>query len=177
MGKSPQGSGAAPQDAADDPTIELDILEETVSIEGARELRHDAHGLTPAPIPRPWILEGNPVARERRLASSADRPATAFMWDCTAGRFIWLYDAEEIAHLLEGSVVVEDASGLRTALRAGDTFVFAAGSKYQWTIPGYVRKIAFRHSPLSPEMRAVRSAVDRLLAPFRRKPPGSSRDD
>jgi len=177
VGKSPPGSGAVPQDPADDPTIELDILEETVSLEGARELRHDPHGLTPAPIPRPWILEGNPLARDRTLAGSSDQLATAFMWDCTAGRFSWHYDADEIAHVLEGSVVVEDAAGARTALRAGDTFLFPAGSTYQWTIPGYVRKIAFRHSPLSPEMRVVRGAVDRLLAPFRRKAPGSGQDD
>ena len=174
MGKSLQEEGTARREPADDPTVELDILEQTISIEGARALRHDAHGLVAAPIPRAWILEGNPLARNRRLAGSSDRLATAFMWDCTAGRFNWLYDSDEIAHVLEGSVILEDAAGARRALQAGDTFVFPAGSRYQWTVPGYVRKIAFLHAPLSREMRCVRGILERLTAPFRRKPAGAA---
>lgn len=170
MGKSPQESGAAHQLTADDPTVELDILEQTISMEGARALRHDAHGLICAPIPRAWILEGNPVARNLRLAGSSDQQATAFMWDFTAGRFNWFYAEDEIAHVLEGSVIIEDACGVRKALQAGDTFLFSAGSRYQWTVPGYVRKVAFQHRPLSREMRLVKRLVERVTAPFRRKP-------
>jgi uncharacterized cupin superfamily protein len=170
MGESPQESGAARQLTADDPTVELDILEETISMEGARALRYDDNGLLSAPIPRAWILEGNPVARSKQLAGSSDRHATAFMWDFTAGRFNWFYGEDEIAHVLEGSVIIEDASGVRKALQAGDTFLFPAGSQYQWTVPGYVRKIAFLHRPLSREMRLVEGLVGLLTAPFRRKP-------
>ncbi len=173
MGNSPQDSGTAHQLTADDPTVELDILEQTISIEGARALRHDALGLVPAAIPHGWILEGNPVARHKRLAGSSDRLASAFMWDCTGGRFNWYYDEDEIAHVLEGSAVIEDAAGVRRALQAGDTFLFPAGSRYQWTVPGYIRKLAFLHAPLSREMRLVKGALDRMTAPFRRKPAGS----
>jgi uncharacterized cupin superfamily protein len=170
VGNSPQDSGTARQLTADDPTVELDILEQTISIEGARALRHDALGLVPAAIPHAWILEGNPVARDKRLAGSSDRLASAFMWDCTAGRFNWYYEADEIAHVLEGSAVIEDAAGTRQALQAGDTFLFPAGSRYQWTVPGYIRKVAFVHAPLSREMRLVKGALERMTAPFRRKP-------
>lgn len=169
MGKSPQESGTARHGTEDDSTVELDILEQTISIEGARALRHDALGLEPARIPQSWILEGNPTARGRRLAGSSDRLATAFMWDCTSGRFNWSHDEDEVAHVLEGCAIVEDAAGVRRALQAGDTILFAAGSTYQWTVPGYVRKIAFLYPPLSPEMRIVRGILDRLTAPFRRK--------
>jgi uncharacterized cupin superfamily protein len=169
VGKSPHDAGAR-ELTADDPTVELDILEQTISIEGARALRHDAHGLLPAPIPRAWILEGNPSARNKRLAGSSDDRATAFMWDCTAGRFSWLYAEDEIAHVLEGAVVIEDAAGARQALQAGDTFLFPAGSTYRWTVPRYVRKIAFVHSPLSRPMRLVRAMLDPLTAPFRSSP-------
>jgi uncharacterized cupin superfamily protein len=172
MGKSAHESGGARQLAADDPTVELDILEQTISMEGARSLRHDAHGLTPAPIPRDWILEGNPAARDKRLAGTSDGQATAFMWDCTAGRFDWRYDADEIAHVLEGAVIVQDAAGVRQALQAGDTFHFPAGSRYQWTVPGYVRKIAFIRSPSPREGRLVRGILNGLTAPLRRKPAG-----
>jgi uncharacterized protein len=169
VGKSPQQEGgSAHRDMADDPTVELDVLEQTISIEGARALRHDSHGLRAAPIPRPWILEGSPVARDKRLAGSADGLATAIMWDCTAGRFNWFYDGDEIAHVLEGSVIIEDAAGMRQGLQAGDTFLFAAGSRYQWTVPGYVRKIAFLHAPLPRELRLANGILERLKAPFRR---------
>lgn len=174
MGKSPQESGVARQLTADDPTVELDVLEQTISIEGARALRHDAHGLAPSPIPRSWILEGNPVARKKRLAGSSDQLATTLMWDCTSGRFNWFYDDDEVIHVLEGCIIIEDAAGVRQRLQAGDTFLFAAGSRYHWTVPHYVRKIAFLHPPLSREMKIIRGILKRLTAPFRRKPGGAA---
>lgn len=173
MGNSPQESGAVRQ-VADDPTVELDILEQTISIDGARALRQDTHGLGPAPIPRAWILEGNPIARNRRLAGSSDQLATTFMWDCTAGRFNWHYGEDEVIHVLEGSVIIEDAAGVRQGLKTGDTFLFPAGTTYHWTVPSYIRKIAFLHSPLSREMQIIRGILRRLKAPFRRKPAGGA---
>jgi uncharacterized cupin superfamily protein len=174
MGKVPHEGGVARQLTADDPTVELDALEQTMSIEGARALRHDASGLVASPIPRSWILEGSPVARKKQLAGSSDRLAGTFMWDCTAGRFNWFYDDDEVIHVLEGYVVIEDAAGVRQRLQAGDTFLFPAGSRYHWMIPHYIRKIAFLHSPLSREMRIIRAILKRLTAPFRPKPAGAA---
>jgi uncharacterized cupin superfamily protein len=154
----------------DDPTVELEILEQTISIEGARELRFDTHGLVSAPIPRAWIREGNPVARDKHLAGSLDRLPATTMWDCTAGRFDRLYEHEEVAHVLEGCVLIEDAAGLRQILQPGDTHLFAAGSRYEWTVPNYIRVIAFSYSPLSRQMRIVNGIFECLTAPFRRKP-------
>lgn len=154
--------------------MELDILEETSSIEDAQELRRDAHDLIPAPIPRTWILEGSPVARMKQLAGSSDQLATTLMWDCTAGRFNWFYDTDEVIHVLEGSVVIEDVAGVRQRLQAGDTYLFPAGSRYHWTVPDYIRKVAFLYSPLSPEMRVMTGILRRLTAPFRRKPAGGA---
>jgi uncharacterized protein len=162
---------------AADSARELDPLEQTISIEGARILRHDVHGLTPAPIPRGWILQGDPVAREKRLAGSTDQLASTSMWDCTAGRFYRFYSEDEVVHVLEGCVLIEDAAGVRQGLQAGDTFLFPAGSRYQWTVPHYIRKIGFLHAPLSREMRVVRNVLERLKAPFRRKPAGSAGAD
>ena len=130
VGKSPQGdSTAARQLADDDPTMELDVLEDTFSMEGAAQSQRDAHGLIPAPIPQAWILEGSPVARQKHLAGSSDQLATTLMWDCTAGRFNWFYDTDEVIHVLEGFVIIEDATGVRRRLQAGDTFLFPAGSR------------------------------------------------
>jgi uncharacterized cupin superfamily protein len=174
MGKSPQEGGVARQLTADEPTVELDVLEQTISIEGARALRHDAHGLVSSPIPKAWILEGIPVARKKQLAGSSDGLARTFMWDCTSGRFNWFYDDDEVIHVLEGCVIIEDAAGVRRRLQTGDTFLFAAGSRYHWTVPHYIRKIAFFHSPLSREMKIIRGILKRLTAPFRRKPAGAA---
>lgn len=173
MGQSPQERGAT-HVTADDPTVELDVLEQTISMEGGSIVREDAHGLAASPIPRDWILEGNPVARKKRLAGSSDRLATTMMWDCTAGRFNWFYDEDEVIHVLEGSVVIEDTSGARQRLQAGDTFLFPAGSQYLWTVSSYIRKIAFLYPPLTPEMRVIRGILKRLTAPFRRKPAGAA---
>lgn len=170
MGKSPQEDGDTSQLMADDPTVELDMLEQTISIEGARQLRHDAHGLVSAPIPRAWILEGNPVAREKWLTGGSGQLPGTIMWDCTAGRFNWLYTAEEVTHVLEGSVLIEDAAGVRRRLESGDTFLFPAGSRYQWDVPNYVRKIAFSYAPPSRETRIIKGILECLTAPFRRRP-------
>lgn len=174
MGNSPQERGAARHIAAAEPASDLDILEQTISIEGARAVRQDTYGLVAAPIPQAWILEGNPVARNRRLAGSSDQLATTFMWDCTAGRFNWFYDEDEVIHVLEGSVIIEDTAGVRQRLQAGDTFLFAAGTRYQWTVPNYIRKVAFLHEPLSRELRIVRGILRRLTSLFRRKPAGAA---
>lgn len=170
MGKASQDGSAAREVTADDPTVELDMLEQTISIDGARELRRDAYGLVASPIPQAWIIEGAPAARKKRLATSSDRLATADMWDCTAGRFSWFYHDDEVIHVLEGSVVIEDEAGTRRRLQAGDTFLFPAGSRYLWTVSNYIRKIAFLYPPLSREMRIIRGILKRLTAPFRRKP-------
>ncbi len=154
------------------------MLEQTISIEGARELRLDALGLAAAPIPRAWIREGNPVARDKHLAGGSGRLPSTIMWDCTAGRFDWFYEAEEVAHVLEGCVIIEDAAGVRHRLQTGDTFLFPTGSRYLWTVPNYVRKIAFSYSPLSRQIRFINGLFGRLTAPFRRQPLGAAaRDD
>jgi uncharacterized cupin superfamily protein len=169
VGDPPQERGVARQLMAD-PGMELDTLEQTISLEQLGIMRQNAHALTPAPIPPAWVIEGDPVARNRRLAGSTDQLSTTYMWDCTAGRFNWHYDEDAIIHVLEGSAMVQDAAGLRQRLQPGDTFLFAAGSSYQWTVYHYIRKIAFLHSPLSPGMRLVRGILKWLTWPLRRKP-------
>jgi uncharacterized protein len=171
LGKVPQKDDATDDLMADDPTVELEMLEQPISIEGARELGHDAHGLTPAPITRAWIREGNPVARAKRLTGSIDRLPSTTMWDCTAGRFDRLYEHEEVVHVLEGCVIIEDAAGVRQILQTGDTFLFAAGSRYEWTVPNYIRNIAFSYAPRSRRPRLISALLQRLTAPFRRRKP------
>jgi uncharacterized protein len=171
LGKIITQQGDATEElTSEDPTVELDILEQTISIEGARELRLDALGLVPAPIPRAWIREGSPVARNKRLTGGSEQLHSTIMWDCTAGSFDWIYERDEVVHVLEGFVIIEDAAGVRQTLREGDTFLFPTGARYQWTVPNYVRKISFSYSPLSRGMRTINGIIEYVTAPFRRKP-------
>lgn len=129
----------------------------------------NVHGLNPDPIPAGWILEGDPVARRKLLVGSSDDMASTHMWDCTAGRFNWFYGVDEVIHVVEGSVLVEDTAGVRRQLQPGDTFLFPAGSRFLWTVPRYVRKIAFLHVPLSRKVQVARRIFKALTSPFRRK--------
>jgi hypothetical protein len=132
------------------------------------------HDLRPDPIPAEWILEGSPTARRKLLVGSSDDMASTHMWDCTAGRFNWYYGSDEVIYVLEGSVIVEDAAGVRRRLDPGDIFLFPAGTCFRWTVPGYIRKIAFLHAPLSRKVRLAKGLYNFLTAPFRRKHAASS---
>jgi len=134
----------------------------------------DGHGLKPDPIPADWILEGNPVARSKCLVGSSDDMASTHMWECTAGRFNWFYSVDEVIHVIEGSVIVEDAAGGRRTLEAGDIFLFPAGTRFHWTVPRYIRKIAFLHSPLSRKLRFAKRVFQILtFRPRRQSAPSS----
>jgi uncharacterized protein len=145
---------------------EADLREPTAAEATTPE---NPYGLQPDPIPREWILEGNPTARRKLLVGSSDDRSSTHMWDCTAGRFNWFYACDEVIHVVEGTVIVEDEAGGRRQLRPGDTFLFPTGSRFHWTVPQYIRKVAFLHSPLSSKARMARGIFRALTAPFRRK--------
>ena len=112
-----------------------------------RKLGVAAVSLNPSPIHPGWILEGNPVARNKVLSSSADGTASTLIWDCTAGRFNWIYDVDETIYVIAGGVVLRDHAGARR-LSAGDTIFFPAGARAEWHVEDYIRKIAFCRAPL-----------------------------
>ena len=104
--------------------------------------------LTPTAINPGWVLEGNPVTRNKLLSTSADGTASTLFWDCTAGRFNWFYDVDETAFVLKGSVTIKDQAGLARRVSAGDWIFFPKGSYAEWTVHEYVRKVAFCRSPM-----------------------------
>jgi uncharacterized cupin superfamily protein len=92
-----------------------------------------------------WVIEGNPQARSKRLAMSADGTSWIAAWSCNAGRFNWHYVVDETVHILSGEVFVTDEKGRERRLRPGDTAFFPAGT---WPVAG--RMSAFeggRHCP------------------------------
>ena len=170
MGTALEGRSAREQGQSDvgDSTQELDILEPTGTMDIANDHALNRHGLQDAPIPADWILEGSPVARVRLLSGSTDGKGSTVMWDCTAGRFNWHYDIDETVCVMQGSVVLKDADGKIHRLRDGDTFFFARGTRYEWNVSNYVRKVAFIHVPMSATMlrlRRIYKALKRIVRP------------
>jgi uncharacterized cupin superfamily protein len=119
-----------------------------MTIESVIKLGVAEVSLNPSPIHPGWVLEGNPVARNKVLSSSADGTASTLIWDCTAGRFNWFYDVDETIYIIAGGVVVIDDSGNARRLSAGDTIFFPAGAHAEWDVEDYIRKIAFCRVPL-----------------------------
>jgi uncharacterized cupin superfamily protein len=122
----------------------------------------DTKGITlnACPIRAAWILEGNPVARNKVVSASQDGTASTVIWDCTAGRFNWFYSIDETVYVLEGSVRLKDANGSRL-VAAGDSVFFPAGSSAEWTVDTYIRKLAFLRQPLSAKYLKLRDFVRR----------------
>jgi uncharacterized cupin superfamily protein len=137
-----------------------------VKVAAAPEIqRADARrgDLAPDPILPRDILDGAPVARSVRITQSADGLVSTHLWDCTAGRFRWHFGVDEIIHVLEGGVEIEDEHGRVLSLGAGDIAHFPLGASTVWHVPDYVRKLAFHRAPSVPT-RAIRK-LRRLLAP------------
>jgi uncharacterized protein len=96
-------------------------------------------GLEPEPLNPDWIKEGNPVARSRYLLESPDKLLRAGIWDCTAGKFKFIYYFDEIIQVLEGEAHVDDGYTKRT-LKPGTVVNFPLGMEADWHIPKYIRK-------------------------------------
>ena len=130
--------------------------------------------LSPAPIPQSWILEGNPTARSRVLATSDDNSTMTMVWDCTAGRFNWFYNLDETVSVVAGGMTLTDHSGVRR-VTAGDVIYFPAGSQAMWTVEDYIRKVAVVRQPIptsvSLGLRAMRKFA-RTVTPASRRQQG-----
>ena len=125
--------------------------------------------LAPAPINPDWILEGNPQARNRVLNRSSDDLGCAILWECTAGKFEWHYDIDEMIYIIEGEITVGDIGTSPRRLGPGDVVFFPKGSVAQWHVESHVRKIAYCHKPL-PGFAQFPIAILRALKVMFREP-------
>jgi hypothetical protein len=129
--------------------------------------------LKSSPITSSWIIAGNPVARSTVLSKSADGLTWTMVWECSEGVFNWYYDLDETILILEGSIVLENATMSPTRYGPGDVVFFKNGAHARWHVEGHVRKLAFlsRSQPilLAFVLRAC-SKIKRIIVPG----PGSS---
>ena len=121
------------------------------------------------PINRDWIIFGTPVARSAQWSASKDGTTTTHVWDCTKGRFRWYFHADEIVHIIEGSVTVQADGIAERTLSVGDAALFRAGSWSEWEVEEYVRTHAILSSPLHPTVSFGVRAARRVARVFRPK--------
>ena len=138
-----------------------------MSVESVIGLGASRADLMPSPIRPSWVLEGNPVARNQLLSVSADGNARSYIWDCTAGRFNWFYEADETVYVIEGGVVLTDGTGPARRLCAGDTIFFPAGAHAEWHVENYIRKFALIRTPLPKPLVLARQGYRYVKRLFR----------
>jgi uncharacterized cupin superfamily protein len=110
------------------------------------KLSDGAPELTPMAVHAPDLREGNPQMRSAALNESPDRGMATGLWDCTAGRFRWVFQCDEVVHILEGEVIVTVGDQVHH-LRAGDVAFFPIGTDSDWKVNNYVKKIYFHRHP------------------------------
>ena len=57
------------------------------------------------------MIKSWPRIREAAEFVSADGNARSCIWDCTAGRLNWFYEADETVYVIEGGVILKDRAG------------------------------------------------------------------
>jgi uncharacterized cupin superfamily protein len=101
------------------------------------------------------VVAGEPRARARTWAVSADGTTTHWAWDCSAGAFRWWFGFDETVTIVEGSVRVEVDGEPAMELGVGDAAYFPAGRWSTWTVDDYVRKHAVLRVPVPQSMSFV----------------------
>jgi uncharacterized protein len=132
-------------------------------------VRLDDVMLKPDPIDPSWILEGDPVARSGLWSLSPDKTTSSWVWDCTAGRFNWYFDADETIYVIEGEVIITAEGQEPRSLRAGHAALFYAGTRSEWYVPRYVRK----HAILRPHLARPVALAVKVGIKLRRRANGS----
>ena len=125
--------------------------------------------LVASPINPAWIIEGTPQARSKILSTSEDQTACTIVWDCSKGKFKWIYDFDETVHVIEGGMIVDDGHGGPRKIGVGDVLFFPAGSQAVWTVENYVRKVAFCRkilpAPIGTLVKIAKAVKHRLRPP------------
>jgi len=92
------------------------------------------------PIEAAWILEGNPIARGKVLLQSDDKRFSTGLWECSEGKFQWIFGWDEFVSIMEGEVTIRQENGPTVTLKAGDTAFFPEGLQTEWNVTKKIRK-------------------------------------
>ncbi len=122
----------------------------------------DKDALQPAPIDPSWVLDGDPEAKCQKISEIGDYWTAVDHWSCTAGKFRWFYNLDETILILEGEAFITDDNGVEYHVLPGRTLSFTDGTKAVWTVPNYVRKIAFNQRSVPTYLHKFCRAVNKI---------------
>jgi hypothetical protein len=107
------------------------------------------------------------MARSQPLTRASDGHLSSGLWECQAGKFTFVFGYDEIVHILDGEVIVDEEGGTRT-LRTGDVAFFPEGLVTRWTVPRYVKKLAVfrsvKHSIVTRVVRKLKQLFPKTLS-------------
>lgn len=108
-------------------------------------LRHldTAPTIKAIPLPKDWVLEGQPSPTGAVLVRSPDGSQRSGLWQCQPGRFHYHFRTHETAHILEGLAHIQEECGENYTIRAGDVVHFPLGLSTVWTVKEPIKKIFF----------------------------------
>ncbi len=96
--------------------------------------------LQPMPLDPEDILGGNPRAKGEIIFTSKDKKFSLGIWECSAGKFLYAYQEDEICYILEGRAKIKSRSGV-LSIKGGDLVIFSKGEETIWNIERKIRKI------------------------------------
>lgn len=109
------------------------------------------------------VLGGAPKARTKNIGISPDGCLSCGLWECTAGRFRWVFHSDEIIHVLEGSARISSDGGVARTVNAGDVVYFPRGLVTEWEVPVYLKKLAVHRSMPNSLRARIADKVQRVL--------------
>jgi uncharacterized cupin superfamily protein len=104
--------------------------------------RDDATGgWEPYPLPKEIVVSGEPNARVHWARVQADPAYYAGVWTVQPCTFDYVFEMNEVAHVLEGHVVVTQKDGPTLELRPGDVATFPKGAVTRWEVRAPFKKV------------------------------------
>ena len=98
-------------------------------------------------LPADWVLEGTPDARGAVISRSDDSRIIRGVWECTPGRFNWVFNYDETLVVVSGRATVELDTGEHLELEPGVMAFFGRGHDSTWTVHETLRKGFHADSP------------------------------
>ena len=88
-------------------------------------------------------VHGDPQASGKTVYETPDHQITGGVWKCSAGTFDLTFTWDEMALLLEGELIIEESSGRKVRIVAGDFFFVPQGVKTRWVVVKPLKKLFF----------------------------------
>ena len=99
-------------------------------------------------MPPSMIRSGAPRSGTKILTSSHDGNSIVWVWECTAGSFVWHYGEDETVYIISGEVFISTGTGDERRLGEGDMAVFPGGVSCKWRVTQPIKKIAITRKDL-----------------------------